>query len=51
MLPVEVKKLEASFYAKLNDISKEEEIAKDILTSINADDWDAYISLVSVNLW
>ena len=48
MLPVEVKKLEASFYAKLNDISKEEEIAKDILTSINADDWDAYISLIDI---
>eukprot|EP00944_MAST-04C_sp_MAST-4C-sp1_P004701 g4701.t1 len=48
MLPVEVKKLEAKFYKELNNLSMEEQIARQILHEINADDWDAYTSLIGI---
>ena len=48
MLPVEVKKLEATFYKKLNNLSMEEQVERQILHEINADDWDAYTSLISI---
>ena len=48
MLPVEVKKLEAKFYKELNNVSMEEQIARQILLEINADDWDAYTSLIDI---
>ena len=48
MLPVEVKKLEAKFYKELNNLSMEEQIARQILHEINADDWDAYTSLIDI---